>query len=638
MILVFKKINYLAFMIGIVGKIFGCRVYYIGIVPGLSTNIGKKILQLLQFNPVSLSEIKFTDETIFYYRHCEKIKSTSSRFSQAISPAIKNIASYFQNITNLEHKLRIWYQKIMVHFYYRENEFLVWAEAMFPNNTKIYYFCSPIPKQFVESKTLQVVQVPFIELSFFLLVKKILIGLYALTRRIFIAVKFQFIQQRVECFSNQIITNQVLFFPHKSIYYGKLFRKDYYYSENLKSAFHITKIHHIEIGDSRGEWEIPENDSDYSSVDYTIFPGVRRIRKRVIVGSLKLLPFFYKALKNSQLQFFERIKLGLILWIMYTIFIHYRQILKPYSHAKIAIIGYDFLFSKGCSLALESYGIKTVAVMERMASVFTENALTSIGVYFVGSEYCIEQMKKRFSIHADQYIPVGQPRVDLFHKYSHLKDYGLVPEMKDGQKLVVALNFHSVTDPEINRLLPVISWEANKVFFNDVIELAEKYPNMFFLFRGKNSTWVDIPAFIDVMEKISSLENIAVDTDFDTLERSYMLCSSCDLIIARHTSLVDEAYAYGKQVIVHDYSHNSNRLIGYGFNYLDSGLFVRDKVSLHKLVGTYISTGSIIDPEVYESVRQKIFGNYSDGKVRERIRAIVERMLADAENDVDLTF
>ena len=140
-----------------------------------------------------------------------------------------------------------------------------------------------------------------------------------------------------------------------------------------------------------------------------------------------------------------------------------------------------------------------------------------------------------------------------------------------------------------------------------------------------------MPAFAEVMEKISSIENVAVDTDFDTLERSYMLCSSCDLIIARHTSLADEAYAYGKQVIVHDYSHNSNRLVGGVFNYLDSGLFVRDKASLHKLVANFVFTGSVIEPELYESVRQKLFGNYSDGKVRERMQAIVEKMLVEAD-------
>ena len=155
--------------------------------------------------------------------------------------------------------------------------------------------------------------------------------------------------------------------------------------------------------------------------------------------------------------------------------------------------------------------------------------------------------------------------------------------------------------------------------------------DMFFFLRGKDCTWVDMPAFAEVMEKISSIENVAVDTDFDTLERSYMLCSSCDLIIARHTSLADEAYAYGKQVIVHDYSHNSNRIIGGVFNYLDSGLFVQNKESLHKLVADYVSIGSVIDPELYESVRQKLFGDYSDGKVRERMRAIVEEMLVDVD-------
>jgi len=80
---------------------------------------------------------------------------------------------------------------------------------------------------------------------------------------------------------------------------------------------------------------------------------IKNISKKVIVSSIKFMPIFYKALNNSQLHFFEKIKLAALLWIMYTTFFHYRQLLKPYSHAKIAIIGYDILSSKGCSLALE---------------------------------------------------------------------------------------------------------------------------------------------------------------------------------------------------------------------------------------------------------------------------------------------
>jgi hypothetical protein len=629
MILIFKKINFLALFIGMTGKLLGCGVYYMSILPVLSTSIGMKILHLLHFQPISFDKVKYIIGTDFYY--CGKNEALSVWFDKAVSPAINNLARNFPNILNLEHKLRSWYLKIIAYFYYREKEFLVWAEAVFPKDTKIYYFCSPIAKRFVESKTLRIVPVPFIESSVFFLVKKIFTGIYSLSRKIFVAVKFQFMPKRVKCFSNQTITQQVLFFPHKSIFYGKLFRKDYFYSEDLKSAFHLTNIHHIEIGDTRKEWDIPENAGEYGSVNYTIFSGVRGINKKVIISGLKFMPVFYMALNNSQLRFFEKIKLTLLLWIMHTTFIHYRQLLKPYSHAKIAIIGYDILFSKGCSLALESYGIKTIAALERMASVFYERVPTIMNVYFVGSEYCVEQMKKNLTIHADRYIPVGQARVDLLHKYSYLKAHDLVPGMKEDQKLVVALNFHSVADPEVNRLQPFISWESNKVFFNDIIELAQMYPEMFFLFRGKDCFWVDMPAFSGVMEKIASIENVAVDTDFDTLERSYMLCSSGDLIIARHTSLADEAYAYGKQVIVHDYSHNSNRIVGGVFNYLDSGLFVRNKESLHKFVANYVSTGSVIEPELYESVRQKLFGNYSDGKVRERMQAIVEKMLVEAD-------
>jgi hypothetical protein len=629
MILIFKKINFLALIIGMVGKLVGCSVHYMSILPVLSTDIGIKILHSLHFRPISFDEAKYFDGADI---SClGKNEEMSVWFDQAVSPAINNLAQHFPNILNLEHKLRSWYLRVMAYFYFRENNFLVWAEAVFPKGTKIYYFCTPISRQFVQSKTLQIVLIPFIESSLFFLVKKIFTGIYALVRQIFITVKFQSTPQMVKCPSNQAITNQVLFFPHKSIFYGKLFRKDYFYSEDLNSAFHLTNIHHIEIGDSRKEWDIPENAGEYGCVNYTIFPGVRGINKKVIVSSIKFMPVFYMALNNSQLRFFEKIKLTLFLWIMYTIFIHYRQLLKPYSHAKIAIIGYDILFSKGCSLALESYGIKTVAALERMVSVYSERTQTFVNVYLVGSEYCIEQQNKNPGIHAERYIPVGQARVDLFHKYSHLKSNDLVPGMKEGQKLVVALNFHSVADPETNRLQPFISWESNKVFFNDVIELAQMYPEMFFLFRGKDFTWIDMLAFTEIIEKISSLENIAVDTDFDTLEKAYMLCSSCDLIIARHTSLADEAYAYGKQVIVHDYSHNSNRIIGGVFNYLDSGLFVRNKESLHKLVGNYVSTGSVINPELYESVRQKLFGNYSDGKVRKRMQTIVEEMLVETD-------
>ena len=56
-------------------------------------------------------------------------------------------------------------------------------------------------------------------------------------------------QKKKKNYETDLKIFKVMFFPHKSIFYGDLFLKDHFYSENSSSLFHPKNLIHLEYGD-----------------------------------------------------------------------------------------------------------------------------------------------------------------------------------------------------------------------------------------------------------------------------------------------------------------------------------------------------------------------------------------------------
>ena len=62
-----------------------------------------------------------------------------------------------------------------------------------------------------------------------------------------------------------------------------------------------------------------------------------------------------------------------------------------------------------------------------------------------------------------------------------------------------------------------------------------------------------------INEQLRSQENFAISRDYSRPAESYHLCSEADLVIAKHTSLVDECMSWGIPCLLHDYAENYTR-------------------------------------------------------------------------------
>ena len=91
---------------------------------------------------------------------------------------------------------------------------------------------------------------------------------------------------------------------------------------------------------------------------------------------------------------------------------------------------------------------------------------------------------------------------------------------------------------------------------NDIIKLAQERSDLVFVLRSKDMNWLSDPAVAAMKERIREEENIRISTDYSQLAESYRLCSEADLVIAKHTSLVDECMSAGIPCLLHDYSEN----------------------------------------------------------------------------------
>ena len=106
---------------------------------------------------------------------------------------------------------------------------------------------------------------------------------------------------------------------------------------------------------------------------------------------------------------------------------------------------------------------------------------------------------------------------------------------------------------------------------------------------------------------------------YDRLNESYRLLASADLVIAKCTSLVDEALACNIPCILHDYTANSRDVARPVVSYLPRDWALdRDELSLR--VDRVLADDGRAFRDYWAPYRTEVFGDLADGHVRERAR------------------
>jgi hypothetical protein len=427
---------------------------------------------------------------------------------------------------------------------------------------------------------------------------------------------------------------KILYFSHQSIFYGRLFAKDHFYSKEKNALLHPSNILHVEFRPSSCPKEHLKKQREMNLETHTLnAPGL----KIIFFSAVEFLNFSWKhrtqllrtsALRSMSLQFIA-------------LFIEFKNYSKEISSiskdARVALVGYDMLLPTGLALALNSLGIQTIATQERFYSAFQALYCSFIlDNYIVASSFIKERFISLPNVFVKNIIPAGMVRTDLLHHYSSNNGDALFSETPQ-TIIVTALDFHSGKSIDAQRLCLANNWKANKNFYFDIIKLATIFKALHITIRGKDDAWFNLEYFQDVKQVIQSLPNVEVSHEYETLNESYLLCVNSDLIIAKHTSLADECIAVGKQVLIHDYTHNSRKLLSNSFDYFDAPFFCHSFEELQRGVQRYLDTGRVMDPEKYAAIRDRVFEGRADGKVRQRVQQTVLDILqgGSAVGDAD---
>ncbi|MDK2954761.1 MAG: hypothetical protein PWQ57_257 [Desulfovibrionales bacterium] len=415
-------------------------------------------------------------------------------------------------------------------------------------------------------------------------------------------------------------TYKTLYFPHQSIFYGQLFAKDHFYSERQDSLLHSSNILHVEFRPSSCPNEHLEKQKEMNLETYTL----NGLGVKVIFFSMTEFFHFLWQHRKQLLNASAKRSLCMQLLILYIEFRHYvKEVLPIEKNAQLAIVGYDMLLPAGLALALKSLGIQTVATQERLYPVFQAPYCSVIlDHYLVASNFVKDRLAAAPNFCVNNVISVGMVRTDLLHRYSSLHR-DMTCFKKSSSVIVTVLDFHSEKNADAQRLCPVNNWTANKNFYFDVIQLAKFFNELHITIRGKDDAWLHLEYFQDVKQVIQSLPNVEVSREYGMLNESYRLCANSDLVIAKHTSLADECLAVGKQVLIHDYTHNSRSLLSASFDYFGAPFFCHSFEELRCGVQRYLDTGCVMDPKQYEAIRSRVFEGRADGKVRQRVQQVI---------------
>ena len=203
----------------------------------------------------------------------------------------------------------------------------------------------------------------------------------------------------------------------------------------------------------------------------------------------------------------------------------------------------------------------------------------------------------------------------------HFFDNDFLQSKSKYQTRVVVLDSSIVNDPESEKFYPYLNWKNDLNFRNEILSIAEHHSEIEFIFRGKNCNWYINEHYSEIISKIDRLTNVSVDTDY-TMDRwkSYHLCVSADLIIARPTSLAEECVSKGRNVIVMDYGINFTTAISKFIPEILRQYYCHSFEQLNEMFEFWKKHEYILSNDIKNLIKKEIFSNLTDGKVKERVQ------------------
>lgn len=427
--------------------------------------------------------------------------------------------------------------------------------------------------------------------------------------------------------------NEILYFPHQSIMYGDLFIKDQFYNPSRHSPYHSRNILHVELRPMPDQRSYPNMARVYEELEirFCVLPARGR------ATMFRALPHFIREFRWSGLEA-DSLCLALLPFVVSTWshFQSYRDTLRAFPRARIALLGYEMLFPKPLALALESRGIRTVASQERLVtSTYYGNYGYILDTYLCAGRAVCEQLMGSDEKFVRSCLPVGLPRSDVLYRY--IRDPGSSGPSKyrsGEEKLLLAFDFQSYPDEQVNARQTVVNWRSNKAFYEDMVRLARAIPYLEVVIRGKNAEWQSIPYFQETWTLIKQCPNLTVSMEYDRVGYQYELAAAADMVVAKHTSIGDECLANGKPVLFHDFLPNTPAVMSRIFDYEGYPVYVFSYQELEDRVRKYFEQGYYMGEDELLGLQRLINDGAADGGVHKRIRSQLDRIYAESSGSL----
>jgi len=593
---------------GIVANLWFERVFFHNAISTFQTEKSHDLLKYLGLNWISYKDVPFEV-------WCKSFQLNADLGKQGVQNILKKsyVYSFFIEYFHLDNlgvkKLEASLQRNLTSRWIHEGtSSFVLIEHLFDiRTTKVSYMPSSVNNLLaaysLEQKNLMVVSVHCILLELLqtiLVLKRLVLSTCSL-RKIF---KMQLntksngaqCDQTTSDFNIEDCT--IAFFPHQNLRYGSFFNKTYLYENDSNSLFYKKKI-----------LTIFDENTDPVSQRFLRFHGIPNTFLNTQSSIKDFLGIVYEVWKTiGLLKFFgdlasfkKSIGNFMMLRFLVNVELNYRR-LKNFHALKLAYFHYDILVSNALLLACHIKSITTVSMLERTISSIWETGLI-FDHYFIAGEGFKEILKKR-GYCIQKYHVVGMPRKTYISEPKAKWKYQKFIDIKSkGLKLVVCFDF-----PPLNNFLSglqseIISENCIREFYLSIIQLAEEFPTLYFVVKPKvKNTFTNL--FDEKMRaKVDLLNNFEVITDLKKYN-PYVMAYYADLIIGKHTSVMEEAFSAGKKIFFYDsekYLQSSTHVV----NNID--IVVDNYVDLKKKVTGFINNDQYLESNEWTTFNEHYF-------------------------------
>ena len=368
----------------------------------------------------------------------------------------------------------------------------------------------------------------------------------------------------------------IAFFPHKSLKYGDFFKKTYLYESNKESPFFKEKILTL-------FWEESDEISKRYFKRYNI-PNANffeLINKRLLffkasdfVMDLMSFKNFY-ILRSLQEFFF------FFLFLKFKFrFIIYLNVLNQLNFLKVIYVHYDVLFPQSFNLACNTKGITTISSQERPMLHIFSGPLCYNKYLIVGQGF--NNILRQKGYICDYFIDAGLPRSNYINNVKNLavKRVNKYTKIKKTKKIIACFGLMHVNEFDVGLTGESgVSSRSNINFAKTILNLSKNFEKLHFVLRFKDTKTINIiPNKISL--EIKENNNFEIHKDLKSIN-SYDLLKVADVVIGKPSTILEEAMAAGKEVIIYD---DDNYLSSINYIYDELGVIEKDYKGLEKRV------------------------------------------------------